>query len=369
MEKQSKMENLGIDKQLQNCYQGKKVFVTGHTGFKGSWLILMLSRLGAILKGYALEAEERSLFNDIEGYQYGESVIADIRDKRRLKDEIMAFQPDFIFHLAAQPLVLSSYQNPVYTYETNVMGTVHLLDAVQYLDKKCRIIMITTDKVYENKEWLYPYRETDRLGGFDPYSSSKACTEIAIDSFRNSFFPLEKYQEHRKAIAVVRAGNVIGGGDWAENRIIPDIARALNQNKVIEVRNPKAVRPWQHVLEALFGYLQIGVKLAEEKDLELWGNAWNFGPLYDEHVEVGQLVEKAIEVWGRGEYKVVNMKQPHEANLLRLDCSKAAKLLGWKPKKNAMDAIAFTIEWYKAILDDQHNPKEFTLKQINDYLS
>ncbi|MBD0400831.1 CDP-glucose 4,6-dehydratase [Flammeovirga sp. EKP202] len=359
---------MGLKKQLSDSYKGKNVFVTGHTGFKGTWLVLLLHKLGANVKGYALEAEKKSLYNDIEGDQYCNSVIADIRDQKKLLHELHDFQPDFIFHLAAQPLVLASYEQPVYTYETNVMGSIYLLEAVRLMEKKCHVVMITTDKVYENKEWLYPYRETDRLGGFDPYSSSKASSEIAISSFIKSFFPIASFEAHQKSVAVVRAGNVIGGGDWAENRIIPDIVRALSQNETIKIRNPKAVRPWQHVLEALIGYLQIGRRLFDEKDLSIWASAWNFGPLHDEYVEVETLVKTAIDIWGKGAYEAIEIAQPHEAKLLRLDCSKASKLLGWKPKKNASEAISFTIKWYKAVDQDQVLPSEYTNQQIDEYL-
>ncbi|MBB3696332.1 CDP-glucose 4,6-dehydratase [Flammeovirga yaeyamensis] len=353
---------------LSKSYKNKKVFVTGHTGFKGAWLILLLHKLGAEVKGYALQPEERSLYNDISGDNFCESIIGDIRNQSNLIKELHAFQPDYVFHLAAQPLVLASYEHPVYTYETNVMGTVYLLDAIRQLEKKCHIVMITTDKVYENKEWLYPYRETDRLGGFDPYSSSKASSEIAIASFIKSFFPVEQYNQHQKAVAVVRAGNVIGGGDWAANRIIPDIVKALSNEETINVRNPRAVRPWQHVLEALIGYLQIGKKLSEEDDIAVWASAWNFGPLYDEFVDVETLVQNAVEIWGSGNYEAVEVKQPHEAKLLRLDCSKASNLLGWQPQKNASEAINFTIQWYKAVLQEKIPASDYTNQQIDEYL-
>ncbi|MFZ9847685.1 MAG: CDP-glucose 4,6-dehydratase, partial [Flavobacteriales bacterium] len=234
-------------KNLKKTYQGKKVFVTGHTGFKGSWMLYILHLAGAKIKGYALAPERKNdLFNIIDGKQICESIIADIRDTKTLKKEINSFQPDFIFHLAAQPLVRLSYEKPLETLEVNALGTANLLEAVKDLKKACTVVLITTDKVYENKEWIYPYRENDRLGGHDPYSMSKACAELVISSFRNSYFPLSKIKEHKKGIASARAGNVIGGGDWSTDRLIPDIAKALSNKKDIHIRNPLAMRPWQH---------------------------------------------------------------------------------------------------------------------------
>ena len=287
--------------QFEKVYRDKKVFLTGHTGFKGSWLLVWLHSLGAKVKGYALAPENsEDLYNQINGDGLCESVIADIRDKDRLKEEIISFQPDFIFHLAAQPLVRLSYELPVYTFEVNTLGTAYVLDALRYVEKACNVIIITTDKVYENKEWHYPYRENDRLGGYDPYSASKATAELVVGSFQNSFFNKKEYARHKKSISSARAGNVIGGGDWAKDRIIPDIVRALQQNKNIEVRNPYAVRPWQHVIEPLSGYLLLGQKLVE--DPIKYAEAWNFGPVQDDTFTVQDLVKEAISVWGSGHY-------------------------------------------------------------------
>jgi CDP-glucose 4,6-dehydratase len=288
---------------FNNTYLGKKVFVTGHTGFKGSWMVKWLSMLGANIKGYALAPEnDYDLFHKINIESLCESVIADVRGAARLKKEIADFQPDFVFHLAAQPLVRLSFRQPLETFAINVMGTANLLEAVKKITKPCAVVVITTDKVYENKEWQYPYRETDRLGGYDPYSASKAAAEIVISSYRNSFFNLSEHSSHQKAIASARAGNVIGGGDWAKDRIIPDIVNALKNKRPIEVRNPAAVRPWEHVLEPLSGYLLLGEKLSHEP--ETFAQSWNFGPYPQDTFTVGELVETAIQVWGEGSYTV-----------------------------------------------------------------
>ena len=359
------MEKLVDQHTLQQYYQHKKVLVTGHTGFKGSWLITWLSQLGAIVKGYALEPEYKDgLFNIIQDAISFEHCIADIRDKKKFEQEITSFQPDFIFHLAAQPLVRRSYTIPSETFEVNVVGTANLLEAVKLLDNKCTVIIITTDKVYENKEQDILYNESDVLGGYDPYSASKACAEIVVSSFRNSFFHLDKIGQHKKAIASARAGNVIGGGDFSDDRIIPDIIRALRQQKIIEVRNPRAVRPWQHVLEPLGGYLLLGGLL---NDLpETYSGAYNFGPLPSDHLTVEELVQLCIRYWGKGEWKDTGSKdQPHEAGLLKLDISKAMKKLSWQPKLNAAQAIEWTVEWYKASTDIAG----FTTKQIKDYMA
>lgn len=332
---------------LQDVYHNKRVFLTGHTGFKGSWLLGWLHSLGAIVKGYALSPENAyDLYHQIEGDTLCESTIGDIRDKELLKREILEFRPDFIFHLAAQPLVRLSYDIPAETFDVNVMGTAHVLDAVRYLDKPCSVICITTDKVYENKEWHYPYRESDRLGGYDPYSASKAAAEIIISSYRSSFFNPSTYDQHHKSIASARAGNVIGGGDWAKDRIIPDIIRALQSEVSIQVRNPNSIRPWQHVLEPLSGYLVLGVHMSE--DPIQFASAWNFGPMADDNKTVQQLVEIAIEIWGSGISNVANaVNQVHEAGLLKLDINKTINELQWTPKWNAKKAIEMTIKYYK----------------------
>ncbi len=333
--------------ELKKTYSGKRVFVTGHTGFKGSWLLKILINFGAIVKGYALAPEnEINLYIEMNGDSLCESIIGDLRDRDTLKKAVLDFQPDFIFHLAAQPLVRLSYEIPAETFEVNAIGTANLLDAIKLLNKKCNVVLITTDKVYYNNEWEHPYKETDRLGGYDPYSASKACCELVIDSYKNSFFNLNKYDQHQKAIAVGRAGNVIGGGDWSKDRLIPDIAKALNANKEIVIRNPKAVRPWQHVIEPLFGYLELGIKL--NSDPIKYAQAYNFGPNTNDALSVEEMVVKSIKCWETGTYNVeVNNNNPHEAGLLKLDISKASKDLNWKPVLKAQSAIELTINWYK----------------------
>ncbi|MFY8090350.1 MAG: CDP-glucose 4,6-dehydratase [Chitinophagaceae bacterium] len=343
-------------------YQNKKIFLTGHTGFKGSWLLCWLNSLGAVVKGYSLEpAYEHGLFNLIDGKLNFQHQIGDIRDKENLENSIIDFQPDIIFHLAAQPLVRKSYQIPSETFDVNVVGTCNVLEAVNKLQKKCIVICITTDKVYENKELHYYYKEEDNLGGYDPYSASKAACEIAISSFRNSFFNRNNYQTHQKAVVSARAGNVIGGGDFSEDRIVPDIVRALQNNEIIEVRNPLAIRPWQHVLEPLHGYL-ILAQMAYN-NYEAVANAYNFGPAMNDHLPVQNLVEIAIDNWGKGEWKnTSNSNNVHEAGLLMLDVSKASNELNWQPKLNSQQAIEWTIKWYK-----DGNSLDYTIQQINNY--
>jgi len=353
--------------QLEKTYKGKKVFLTGHTGFKGAWMVACLHQLGAEVKGYALDPYTPSdLYNvaNIEGYC--KSVIADIRDKARVEQEILSYQPDFVFHLAAQPLVRLSYDIPVETFDVNVMGTAHVLDAVRQLEKPCSVVLITTDKVYENKEWIFPYRENDRLGGYDPYSASKGAAEIVIQSYRNSFFNPLKILEHQKGIASARAGNVIGGGDWAKDRIIPDIVRALSKGESIEIRSPHATRPWQHVLEPVFGYLILGSKLKE--DPAKFSEAWNFGPYISDQLSVLDLAKIAIEAWGEGTYTTPSqIDAPHEANLLMLDISKSSNQLKWKPQYSAHQAIHKTIEWYKKTNGAEDLAKTITQEQIQDF--
>lgn len=352
-------------KNLSSVYFGKKVFLTGHTGFKGSWLLSWLHLLGADVKGYALASEsEDDLYNCIEGDLICESVIADIRSKDILKKEILEYQPDFIFHLAAQPLVRLSYEIPLETFDINVMGTGHVLDAVRALEKTCVVIIITTDKVYDNKEWIYPYRENDNLGGYDPYSTSKACAELLANSYRNSFFNIDNYTKHNKAIASARAGNVIGGGDWSKDRIIPDIIRSLNENKSIHIRNPLAIRPWQHVLEPLSGYLILGANLVANPIK--YSGAYNFGPQTDDTLSVEDLVKIAINLWGTGSFHKLDLNdQPHEAGVLKLDISKSIQELNWRPKLDSHDAISWTIDWYKK--SDKVSRRKFTFEQLSNY--
>ncbi len=346
-------------------YKGKRVFITGHTGFKGSWLMACLHQAGAAVKGYALAPEYDGLFKLLEPLQIAESIIADIRDKARLQQEIDSFQPDFIFHLAAQPLVRRSYEIPAETFEVNVTGTANLLETVSKLSSKCTVVIITTDKVYENKEQHILYKEEDALGGYDPYSASKACTELVVSSFRNSFFNTATYEQHQKAIASARAGNVIGGGDWSKDRIIPDIIRSLQNKEGINVRNPSAVRPWQHVLEPLNGYLSLGALL--DSTPLMYSKPYNFGPLPEDHLSVKELVETAIKSWGSGNWiDSSDATQVHEAGLLKLDISRAKKELSWTPKLSASQAIELTINWYKTPIQEQAN---FSFNQIKEYFT
>lgn len=349
---------------LEAIYKDKKIFLTGHTGFKGSWLTAWLEILGAQVKGYALPPEyPNGLFGLLQEKSKVKSVLADIRDKERLKTELLSFEPDYVFHLAAQPLVRRSYEIPSETFDVNVTGTANVLEVVHQLKNKCTAVIITTDKVYENKEADLLYTEEDALGGYDPYSASKACAEIVVSSFRNSFFPSINYDRHQKAVASVRAGNVIGGGDWSKDRIIPDIVRSLKAGQPIDVRNPSAIRPWQHVLEPLSGYLQLGALLNEEP--QAYSKAYNFGPLPQDHLTVREVVEKAICTWGSGEWNdASDSNQPHEAGILKLDISRAKKELGWIPKLASSTAIEWTINWYKQSMDKQ---VDCAIQQINAY--
>ena len=354
---------------LHTTYKDKKVFLTGHTGFKGAWMLKVLTMLGAEVKGYALAPKhENDIYNLIAGDDLCQSVIADLRDKERLQQEVVDFQPDFIFHLAAQPLVRLSYEIPSETFEVNAIGTAYLLDAVRLLEKKCSIVLITTDKVYYNYEWVYPYRETDRLGGYDPYSASKACAELVIDSYRNSFFNKDKYELHQKAIAVARAGNVIGGGDWSQDRIIPDIVNSIINNIPLTLRNPSSVRPWQHVLDPVMGYLLLGSKMSE--DPITYSEAWNFGPFDEDAFTVEELVKLAISVFGKGSYECPKLEnQPHEAHLLRLDISKAVQLLGWKPVLTSEKAIELTMSWYCNFLNKEKDSTTLIEENITSFLN
>ena len=354
--------------EIRTIFKNKKVFITGHTGFKGTWLLNVLHTMGAELKGYALPPlNELDIYNQINAKELCSSVEADIQDFEKLKKEILDFQPDFIFHLAAQPLVKLSYDVPLETFNVNTQGSANLLDALRSLYKACICVMITTDKVYSNLESGHYYHENDKLGGYDPYSASKAAAEIIIDSYRNSFFNPKDYTQHKKSVSVARAGNVIGGGDWSKDRIIPDVIRALNDQKVIQVRNPNSVRPWQHVLEPLLGYISLAAN--QFKQPEKFSTSFNFGPNKNDTLPVSELVTQSIKSWGKGtsEHKVDD-EAVHEAGLLHLDISKAKELLNWQPKMNSEQAIQHTIEWYKVALNDKKNITEFTKQQINDYL-
>ncbi|MCD6064187.1 MAG: CDP-glucose 4,6-dehydratase [Flavipsychrobacter sp.] len=352
---------------LRSIFENKRVFVTGHTGFKGAWLIQILHWLGADVKGFSLAPEKTNdLYNQIDGDKLCyNSIIGDLRDLHLLQGELVRFEPDFVFHLAAQSLVRRSYDQPVDTFMVNTQGTVHVLEAIRSLAKPCVALMITTDKVYENPERGVAFKEDDKLGGYDPYSASKAAAEIVIDSYRRSFFHADTYNDHRKAVASVRAGNVIGGGDYSDDRIIPDIVRALDFDESVGVRNPNSIRPWQHVLEPLGAYLMLAARMSEQP-VEL-STAFNFGPNESDMLKVEELVKIFLTKFGKGTYKMsMDAKAPHEAKLLLLDSSKAHQLLNWQPKLDAKTAIEWTADWY-ANRDDDANTK--CLQQIKQYFS
>ena len=334
-----------MNESFEQIYKDKKVLITGHTGFKGSWLGLWLCRMGAKLVGYALDAPTNPSHYELLELDCL-SIIGDIRDGDKLEKVIEQEQPEIIFHLAAQSLVRQSYQEPVVTFSTNIMGTVNLLNACRKFSCVRAIVVVTSDKCYENREFERGYSEEDAMGGHDPYSASKGCTEIVTSSYRRSFFPLIEYgKEHTTLLASARAGNVIGGGDWAKDRLIPDIVRAASKNETVFIRSPSAIRPWQHVLESLSGYLILGGKLLD-------GNAefargWNFGPSEGDELTVAMMVEQLQQHWGRIVYQRSGEHNPHEANLLKLDSSKAHLNLGWSPVWGIDKTLEMTAKWYR----------------------
>jgi CDP-glucose 4,6-dehydratase len=346
---------------FKNVYKGKRVLVTGHTGFKGSWLSWWLLQLGAEVYGIALEPKTKQDNFVVTGLENKiHHQVCNIKNSNILIESIRDIQPQMIFHLAAQPLVKSSFDDPIDTYETNLLGTVHMLEGIRQAGSVETAVFITSDKCYRNVEWEWGYRETDELGGFDPYGASKACAELAIDSHRASFFNTSG----TPVIASARAGNVIGGGDWSEKRIVPDIIRALIADQTIELRSPQATRPWQFVLEPLSGYLWLGAKMALEGDLS---SGWNFGPEESKIVTVGKLTEKMIQMWGSGSIKDISDKnQFHEATLLALDISKARHHLGWRPTLTLDETIQFTVQWYKQFSENNFS-SAIVEKQIKDY--
>lgn len=347
-------------------WNSRKVFVTGHTGFKGSWLSLWLAQLGADACGVALApVTAPNMFEEAQVGQSMRSEIADIRDLDRMKVLFKEHRPEIVFHAAAQPLVRHSYDDPIGTYTANVIGTANILEAIRSCDSVRAVVIITTDKCYENKEWVWAYRETDRLGGHDPYSNSKACAELVVSAYRNSFFPMAQYAQHGVAIASARAGNVIGGGDWAKDRLIPDIMRAFAAGQTLKVRNPNAVRPWQHVLEPLSGYLKLAEKLYESGGA--FAEGWNFGPDYNDARPVEWIVRQLAANWASGvKWEVDAGPHPHEAQMLKLDWSKAAQALHWSPTLSLPEALRFTVDWYQhwGAGEDIH---QFTLQQIGQF--
>ncbi len=351
-----------MNQAFQNEFAGKRVLVTGHTGFKGAWLSEWLLNLGATVTGYSLPSPTSpALFTQLELEARMSHVIADIRDSARWQQTVKSTEPDFVFHLAAQPLVRSSYVDPVGTFETNVLGTIRVLEGLRSITKPCAVVCVTTDKCYENREWLYGYREEDPLGGFDPYSASKAAAEIAIASYRRSFFT-----GHPVRIASARAGNVIGGGDWALDRIVPDSVRALADARPIPVRNRYATRPWQHVLEPLSGYLWLAARLSQ--DLKL-ATAFNFGPSHDANRTVAELVTEFLRHWPGTWLDQTAPDAPHEAGRLQLSTDKANALLGWSPTWKFNEAVEATARWYRAAgsLTTAEAVRQVTLRQIEHY--
>jgi CDP-glucose 4,6-dehydratase len=350
-------------------FKDKKIVITGHTGFKGSWLTYILHQLGANITGIALKPLDNALYYKLGINNKVNSNYVDIRDTRKVSSIIKKAKPDIIFHLAAQPLVIESYHDPIYTYQTNVIGTANVIDSMRHYKGRTAMVVITTDKVYHNNEWAYAYREEDRLGGYDPYSSSKACTEILAASFRSSFFNTNDLKTHKKSLATARAGNVIGGGDFSDNRIIPDIVRSLTESKDIYLRNPQSVRPWQHVLEPVIGYLMLAH--LNYISPETTSKGWNFGPFTHDVLTVEELAKKSIQIWEANDRLKIQKEKAkfHEANLLKLDITLALDQLAWKPVHDSLEAVELTMNWYKDVLVHKLSPEEVTTKQIRAYLN
>jgi CDP-glucose 4,6-dehydratase len=346
-------------------WKEKNVFLTGHTGFKGSWLSIWLNQLGANVTGYSLEPPTKpSLFEKVNIVDLVNHNIGDVRDLDNLRKVMITANPDIVIHMAAQPLVRESYIDPVGTYHINVMGTVHVLESVRSCKNVRSVVNVTTDKCYENKEWIWGYRENEPMGGFDPYSNSKGCSELVTSSYRNSFFNPEKYgSEHHVAIATARAGNVIGGGDWAKDRLIPDMIKSFNKNEPVFIRSPYAIRPWQHVLEPLSGYLSLAEKLFSDEGQKFTGG-WNLGPNDSDSKSVGWIVNKMCSLWGGdASFEIDKNPQPHEANYLKLDISKALNELNWFPKWTLEYSLEKVVEWYKS-----EKILEICRKQISEYM-
>jgi CDP-glucose 4,6-dehydratase len=349
-----------IDK---NFWHGKKIFVTGHSGFKGSWLSIWLLKLGAKLKGYSLEPNtDPSIFNALNLNKKIESDFNDIRNFDELKKSIVSFKPDILFHMAAQPLVRDSYKNPIYTFETNTMGTLNVLEACKYCKNLESIIIVTTDKCYENDETARAFVETDSMGGKDPYSASKGCAELVTSSYKHSFL-----RDLKKGISTVRAGNVIGGGDWSKDRLIPDILRCFEEGKKLSIRNPDAVRPWQYVLEPLSGYLILAQNLHD--DFESFSSPFNFGPEFEDSKSVEWIVKKMSTYWPESEWEINNNKALPESQHLTLNADKAKKLLKWIPKVSLNESLDLIFRWHSAYKEDQVNMFNFSLDEIREYES
>ena len=359
------MEGMEVNKAF---WRGRRVLLTGHTGFKGSWLSLWLQSMGAEVTGYALNPPTNpSLFEVAEIGKGMASIMGDIRDLSHLQRVFGEARPEIVIHMAAQPLVRYSYIEPVETYSTNVMGTVNLLEAVRGTSSVKAVVNVTSDKCYENREWVWGYRENEAMGGYDPYSNSKGCAELVTSAYRSSFFHPEKYHVHGVALASGRAGNVIGGGDWAGDRLIPDIMRAITEGKPVNIRSPYAIRPWQHVLEPLSGYLVLAQKLYEEG--VSYAEGWNFGPNDEDAQPVQWIVKELTNAWGEeARWELDVGDHPHEANYLKLDCSKAKMRLDWHPRWHLRDTLSAIIEWHRAHRDGK-DMRELTLRQIEAYNS
>lgn len=359
---------------FSGIYKDKTVLVTGHTGFKGSWLCFWLKKMGANVIGYALEAPTTPNHFELLNLDII-SITGNIKDLEHLNTVFQTYKPDIVFHLAAQPLVRLSYENPIETYETNVIGTLKVFEASRNNNTKA-IVNITSDKAYENKEWIWGYKEIDPMGGYDPYSSSKGCADILATSYRNSFFNIKDYlperqrdksklkKTHNTLLATCRAGNVIGGGDWAKDRLITDIMISVSIGKKVSIRNPKATRPWQHVLEPLSGYLQIGQKLLEEK-VE-FAEAWNFGPNDEGNITVENVLKSVKKYWDKLDYEIKPNSEFHEANLLKLDCTKANTILKWKDVWDSETTFEKTVKWYKAYYE---NNQVLTSEDLENYIA
>ncbi len=359
---------MNIKGQLTQAYNGKTILITGHTGFKGGWLAMWLESLGANVIGYSLDPPSNpSFFEATNLSSHIVDIRGDILDRDKLYQVITKYRPEYIFHLAAQPLVRVSYENPHDTFNINVIGTVNVLESIRVAQYPTVCVCITSDKCYENKEWDYAYRENDQLGGHDPYSASKGAAELVIASYRKSFFASEG-SIPICALSSARAGNIIGGGDWAKNRIVPDCIRSLMKDKPIKIRNPTAVRPWQLILDPLFGYLWLSHKMKEHP--ALYSDAWNFGPYYTNNVNVQTLTEKIIREWGTGNWESTSKNQNnlHEANFLKLDITKSVTKLGWKPVYGIDEAIRKTLEWYKNYYSKSIDMYEFSCEQIATFM-
>ncbi len=337
----------GAVEDVVNPWRGRRVFLTGHTGFKGGWLALWLARRGAQIRGYALDPPtEPNLFTAASVATVLDDIRGDIRDYLKLEAAIAEFRPEVVFHLAAQPILRRSYTDPLGTYSTNVMGTAHVLEAVRKTSSVRAVVCITSDKCYQNREWVWPYHETDTLGGFDPYSSSKACAEIVCSAYRNSFFPVDRLDEHHVALATARAGNVVGGGDWSEDRLIPDLIRGFQAGQPVLIRNPKAVRPWLHVLEPLNGYMLLAEKLLDAPSQ--FCSSFNFGPNQEDAWTVERIATKLAEMWGEGAAWISDSAPSvHEAHSLTLDSSKARRQLCWRPRLGTEANLEWTMKWYR----------------------